>query len=102
VLGQVQLIKQLMPMIMTVPKGSERVEALAACWRAGLQVDLASRRASRVGDRAVLGADLKGIITDSFVLETISDSSGLAHKLIPWGLVGSTWEGFAEFYERWT
>ncbi len=92
VLGQVQLIKQLMPMIAALPEAVGRVAALAAVWRAGLDVDLGTRRAGRVGDRLLPAAELKALLTDAFVLETISDTGERKNPAFKEELVASLLE----------
>ena len=70
-------MRQLFPLIATLPSAAGRSSALAHVWRVAVTLDLATRRAIRSGDRAVPGAQLKDMLTDSFVMDIVSgDVSG--------------------------
>lgn len=69
---QLSLIKELMPLIATLPSASARTAALAQVWHSVVQADLATRRAVRSGDKAVPGAQLKNILTEPFVMSIVS------------------------------
>lgn len=77
VTAQLGLMRQLFPLIATLPSAAGRTSALAHAWRVAVTLDLATRRAIRSGDRAVPGAQLKDMLTDSFVMDIVSgDVSG--------------------------
>ena len=77
VTAQLGLMRQLFPLIATLPSAAGRTSALAHVWRVAVTLDLATRRAIRSGDRAVPGAQLKDMLTDSFVMDIVSgDVSG--------------------------
>ena len=69
---QLSLIKEVMPLIATLPSASARTAALAQVWHTVVQADLATRRAVRSGDKAVPGAQLKNILTEPFVMGIVS------------------------------
>ncbi len=70
--SQLALVKEVMPLIATLPSGAARTAALARVWHAVVQADLATRRAVRSGDKAVPGAQLKNVLTEPFVMGIIS------------------------------
>lgn len=70
--AQLSLVKELMPLIATLPSALARTAALARVWHAVVQADLATRRAVRSGDKAVPGAQLKNVLTEPFVMGIIS------------------------------
>lgn len=70
--SQLALVKELMPLIATLPSAAARTAALARVWHAVVQADLATRRAVRSGDKAVPGAQLKNVLTEPFVMGIIS------------------------------
>ena len=69
---QLSLIKELMPLIATLPSAAGRTAALARVWHVVVQADLATRRAVRSGDKAVPGAQLKNVLTEPFVMSIVS------------------------------
>ncbi|KAK9844880.1 hypothetical protein WJX74_008085 [Apatococcus lobatus] len=73
--AQLALIRQLFPMIASLPMAGDRTAALALTWRAVLELDLQTRRAVRCNDRAVAGAELKATLSDPFVKEAITSTS---------------------------
>ncbi|KAK9811481.1 hypothetical protein WJX72_004659 [[Myrmecia] bisecta] len=75
VTGQIPLIRQLVPMIATLPLAADRVKALAHLWKAAVDLDLATRHAVQTNDRVVAGAELKTVLSDSFIMEVISGVS---------------------------
>ncbi|KAL0052511.1 hypothetical protein WJX82_003263 [Trebouxia sp. C0006] len=70
--SQLALVKELMPLIATLPSAAARTAALARVWHVVVQADLATRRAVRSGDKAVPGAQLKNVLTEPFVMAIIS------------------------------
>ena len=73
--AQLALLRQLFPMIASLPMAEDRTAALSVTWRAALELDLQTRRAVRCNDRAVPGAELKAILSDPFVKEAITSPS---------------------------
>lgn len=69
---QLSLVKELMPLIASLPRASARTAALAQVWHGVVQADLATRRAVRSGDKAVPGAQLKNVLTEPFVMSIVS------------------------------
>ena len=76
---QLSLVKELMPLIATLPRASARTGALARVWHAVVQADLATRRAVRSGDKAVPGAQLKNVLTEPFVMSIVSGTFTGSH-----------------------
>lgn len=73
--AQLALMRQLFPMIASLPMAEDRTAALSLSWRAALELDLQTRRAVRCNDRAVAGAELKAILSDPFVKEAITSTN---------------------------
>ena len=72
--SQLSVIKEILPLIALLPSAANRTGALAYVWHAVVQLDLATRRAVRSGDKAVPGAQLKTVLTEPFVMGVISGS----------------------------
>ena len=72
--SQLSVIKEIMPLITLLPSAAGRCAALARIWHTVVQLDLATRRAVRSGDKAVSGAQLKNVLTEPFVMGVISGS----------------------------
>ena len=71
-LGQLELVTELMPMIVTIPSAAARCTAQAHVWGAVIDLDLATQQARRSGEKGPPANDLKGILMDSFIVETIT------------------------------
>lgn len=72
--SQLSIIKEILPLIALLPSAANRTAALAHVWHAAVQLDLATRRAVRSGDKAVPGAQLKNVLTEPFVMGVVSGS----------------------------
>ena len=73
--AQGQLLVQLLPMIAQLPAAQVRCEALACLWAAAVASDLETRRAVRTRQKTLPGAELKQLLSDSFVMEVVSGSN---------------------------
>lgn len=85
--GQLQLASQIMPMIATIPSAAERTACLAHVWGAIVELDLATRRAERAGDKAGPANELRRTLTEPFLLGVIS-ASEIGAPLMMWRICG--------------
>jgi hypothetical protein len=73
--AQSQVLVQLLPMVAQLPAAQVRCKALARLWAAAVASDLETRRAVRTRQKMLPGAELKQLLSDSFVMEVVSGSS---------------------------
>ena len=66
-----------------LPSAQARCRALARIWAAAVASDLETRRAVRTRQKTLPGAELKQLLSDSFVMEVISGSPEGAPLLNP-------------------
>ena len=71
-LGQLQLARELFPMVAAVPSAAERTMALGHIWGAVLEQDMATRHARRTGQPGPPATELRSSLSDSFLMDVIS------------------------------
>lgn len=77
-LKQLELAKRLFPMVALVPAAAARTAALGHIWGALVALDMAARKAQRLGGKAVAAPDLRASLTDPYLVDVISaPDSGL-------------------------
>jgi hypothetical protein len=59
-------------MVAQLPSAAGRCSALARVWWAAVAADLDTRRAMRMRQRTLPSAELKQLLSDSFVMEVVS------------------------------
>lgn len=80
-LGQLELARELMPVVARAPSAAARTAALAHVWGAVVRLDLATQQARRAGDRAETVSELRMTLTEPFVVAVISATDQGADSL---------------------
>ena len=70
--NQLELAAELLPMILKVPLAEPRCSAQAHLWGAVIDLDLATRLARRSGEKGPPASELRSLLTDTFVVETVA------------------------------
>lgn len=66
----------MLPMMLTVPSAAARCTAHGHLWAAVIELDLATRLARRSGEKGPPASELRSVLTDAFVVETITAKEG--------------------------